>query len=234
MAKVSVVTRSKNESKDIQNLFKALERQTVQPIELIVVDNNSEDNSVKVAKELGFKVLSTDIYIPGKALNIGIAESQGDYVVLVSSHCIPTNSKWIENLVEPLLQDSSIAGAYGRQLPSISSTPNDIRDLYTIFGSESKLQTKDIFFHNANSVIRKSIWVEAPFSNTATNIEDRIWAKDVLTKGYKIYYSATAAVFHPHGVNHDGNQARAASLVKVFTDRNLYEHEKNEDWYQHI
>jgi len=232
MTKISIVTRSKNESEDLRKFAAVLNRQTITPSEVIVVDNNSDDDSVKVAQELGFIVLSTDSYFPGNALNIGIEQSSGEFVVLVSSHCIPTSSRWLESLIEPLSADESIAGVYGRQLPSEDSKPSDSRDLYTIFGSESKLQTSEIFFHNANSVIRKSVWAEIQFSKTATNIEDRIWAKEVLARGYKIFYTASAAVFHPHGVNHNGNESRAESIVNVMKDRNLYEHEKDEDWYQ--
>jgi rhamnosyltransferase len=232
LSKVSVVTRSKNESKELRILAAVLKRQSITPSEVIVVDNNSEDDSRKVAAELGFSVISTESYFPGNALNLGIEQTTGEFVVLVSSHCIPASSRWLENLIEPLLADESVVGVYGRQLPSEGSTPNDSRDLYSVFGSESKLQTVEIFFHNANSAIRKSVWNEIQFSNTATNIEDRIWAKEVLSRGHKIFYSSKATVFHPHGINHNGNESRARSVVKVMMDRNLYEHEKDEDWYK--
>ncbi len=232
MTKVSLVTRSKNESKDLRILSAVLKHQTISPSEVIVVDNNSEDDSVKVADDLGFRILSTGSYFPGNALNLGVEQATGDFVVLVSSHCIPTSPNWLENLIEPLLADESIAGVYGRQLPSKGSEPNDIRDLYSVFGSESKIQTVEFFFHNANSAIRKSVWKEIQFSNTATNIEDRIWAKEVLSRGHKIYYSSKAAVFHPHGINHNGNERRAQSVVNVMRERNLYQHENNEDWYK--
>ena len=232
MTRVSIVTRSKNESQDLRKLAHILNRQTITPSEVIVVDNNSEDDSVKVAKEMGFNVLSTDSYFPGNALNIGIEKTSADFIVLISSHCIPTNSRWLENLIKPLIEDELIAGAYGRQLPSKESKPNDLRDLYTIFGSESQLQIDDVFFHNANSVIRRSVWVEIQFSSNTTNIEDRIWAKEVLSRGYKIFYTAAAAVFHPHGVNHNGNKERAESVANVIKARNLYEHETDEEWYK--
>lgn len=232
MIRVSVVTRSKNESNELEILAKILKKQSIAPIELILVDNNSEDKSVEVARKYGFKVFGTDTYFPGNALNIGIAESTGDFVIIVSSHCIPTNCDWIKNLIQPLLLDQSIAGVYGRQLPTKDSKPNDRRDLYTIFGTESKLQNSEIFFHNANSVIRKSVWTKIPFSNSATNIEDRIWAKEVLANGYRIFYNAEAPVFHSHGVNHNGDESRALRLVNVFREHNLYEHEQSEDWYK--
>lgn len=229
--KISLVTRTKNEAKELYDLGRILTLQSVQPLEVIVVDNNSEDNSRDVASEFGYKILTTDDYIPGKALNMGIEVAVGDFVAIVSSHCIPTNSDWLANLIAPFNSSNTIAGVYGRQLPTKASTADDYRDLFTVFGPEKKTQTKDIFFHNANSAIRRSIWQDIPFSNTATNIEDRIWAKAVLEANYKIFYNPDAAVFHPHGINHNGSQMRAARVVEVCKVQRLYEHQYDEDWF---
>ena len=49
----------------------------------------------------------------------------------------------------------NIAGCYGKQEPLDISNPNDVRDLYYLFGKDRKVQSKDPFFHNANSIIKK-------------------------------------------------------------------------------
>ena len=46
-----------------------------------------------------------------------------------------------------------------------------------VFSLDRKVQLKDSFFHNANSIIKKSCWDLVPFDSEITNIEDRIWAK---------------------------------------------------------
>ena len=57
-----------------------------------------------------------------------------------------------------------------------------------IFGLDRKYQIKDSFFHNANSIIRRTAWNTISFDENVTNIEDRIWAQEVLDKNYKIMY----------------------------------------------
>ena len=229
--KVSLVTRTFNEVNEIESLALNLRKQTQQPDEVIVVDNGSVDGSVDFCREAGFKVISIDEYLPGKALNLGIRESKYELVVLVSSHCIPADKYWLEKLVQPFSYDSQIVASYGRQIPSKDSTALDYRDLLTVFRNESKVQILDTFFHNANSAIRKSLWKKIPFSDTATNIEDRIWAKEILSLNYKIYYSAEAVVFHPHGINHNANLERAKKIKNVCEIEELYLHDYNEKWF---
>jgi glycosyltransferase involved in cell wall biosynthesis len=228
---VTIVTRTRNESNDLLVLNKVLSFQSLQPVEVIVVDNDSTDSSVLVAKELGYRVLSTSDYIPGKALNLGINAAQTDFVAVISSHCIPADENWLNQLVSGFVLDADIAGVYGRQLPTAQSTANDFRDLFTVFHSESRIQSKDPFFHNANSAIRKSVWKQVPFSNYATNIEDRIWGKEVIDLGYKLYYNSDATVFHPHGINHNANQERALRVVEVCKNEKLYNHSYDEEWF---
>ena len=76
---------------------------------------------------------------------------------MISGHCIPKNDKWLGTLVKNF-KNSSVIACYGRQEPSDISEPNDVRDLTYLFGLDKKVQLKDPFFHNANSMIRKSTW----------------------------------------------------------------------------
>ena len=56
------------------------------------------------------------------------------------------------------------------------------RDLLITFGLDKKIQIKDSFFHNANSIIRKEVWSKIKFDEKVNNIEDGIWASKVLKK----------------------------------------------------
>ena len=128
----------------------------------------------------------------------------------MSAHCIPTNSDWLKNIIQPF-ENEKVVGVYGRQLPLPHSKPEDRRDLMNTFGIEDKIQKKDFFFHNANSVVRRSIVEKHKFSEKATNIEDRIWANKIINQGYYIYYSSNAMVFHHHGIHQYGNNSRLLS-----------------------
>ena len=59
------------------------------------------------------------------------------------------------------------------------SSDEDKRDLLIVFGEDERIQKKDSFFHNANSIIKRDIWEEINFNNEVENIEDRIWAGEI-------------------------------------------------------
>ena len=113
---------------------------------------------------------------PGLALNKGIQSNPADFYVCLSAHCIPCNHFWLSNLISAFT-NSQIVGVYGRQLPLPSSLNIDKRDLLMTFSCESRLTTKDGFFHNANSALRHSYVYDNPFDPLVTNAEDHVWEK---------------------------------------------------------
>ena len=194
--------------------------QSIKDYEIIVVDNNSDDNSVKIARKYTDKIINIAQFYPGKAINEGIRASSGKFVVIISGHCIPKNKMWLQKLIEPLENDRTglLAGVYGRQDP-LSSTPAlDRRDLTVVFGLDERTQRKDSFFHNANSALTRDMWKKFPFDETTTNIEDRLWGSEVIKNGYHIFYTPHACVYHHHGINHGGKVDRAKKIVKSISD----------------
>jgi CMP-N-acetylneuraminic acid synthetase/GT2 family glycosyltransferase len=222
--RVSIILRSFNEERWIGSCLQAIFSQSLKDeLEVILVDNNSTDKTLEKASQYPVKILNIDKFIPGKALNMGIQISSGEYFVCLSAHCIPTNSFWLENLLknfENPQEDKPLAAVYGRQEPMSFTTDTDKRDLLTVFGLDRKVQYKDSFFHNANSLIPRKLWDEVPFSETAANIEDRIWAKEILSRGHCIVYEPEASVYHWHGIHQNQNQDRCRNVVRIIEGLN--------------
>jgi len=212
----SIIIRTKNEERWIVPCLKAIEKQSYINFEIIIVDNESSDSTVKRAKEFKIeKIVSISDYLPGKALNEGIKYANGTYIVCISAHCIPVDNHWLENLVQAIEQDDAIAGAYGRQEPMSFSSMADKRDLMLVFGLDPKIQIRDSFFHNANSIIRKDILDHFPFDVETTNIEDRLWGRQMIENGYKLAYTSYASVYHHHGIHQDGDPERLNNVVRI-------------------
>jgi len=221
---VSIIIRTKNEERWIASCLGSVYKQNYKNFEVILVDNKSNDQTVNIAKKFPIKLVEIEKFLPGKAINDGIRASHGEYIVCLSGHCIPTSVYWLQNLVEKLDQ-SEIAGVYGRQEPLSYSNNLDKRDLLTVFGLDSKMQIKDSFFHNANSAITRNLWNKFPFDEEVTNVEDRVWGVEVIKAGYKIYYEPEASVYHWHGINHGLNEKRARNIVNIL--ENLEEFSTN-------
>jgi rhamnosyltransferase len=222
---VSIIIRTLNESKHISLCLNAILNQSYKNFEIIIVDSGSTDDTIARAQSIyDCKVLASvqDEYFPGKSLNLGCKEAKGDFLIFLSAHCIPCDNEWLANLITPFLNNDKIAGVYGRQLPLPHSKPEDVRDLLITFGSEDRLQKIDSFFHNANSAISKNVWNKFPFDEMAKNIEDRIWANNVICNNYEIYYSSNSKVFHFHGIHQFGNIDRLTSTNKVIKRYSLF------------
>jgi glycosyltransferase involved in cell wall biosynthesis len=229
--KVSIIIRSKNEEKWIGLCLESIFTQSYQNFEVILVDNNSKDATVKKAENWPIKIIEIEKFLPGDAINQGIDQSSGEIIVCLSAHCIPINKEWLSNLIRPL-ENPSIAGVYGKQIPLSSSSALNKRDLFIVFGDERRIQEKDTFFHNANSAFTRDIWKKFPFDSTATNIEDRLWGQEVIKSGAKLAYEPDACVYHHHGIHQDADETRANKIVNImekdsFSSDKLYEVKSN-------
>jgi rhamnosyltransferase len=218
--KVSIIVRTYNEERWIAHCLGAIFKQDFDNFEVILVDNNSTDHTVEVAKRYPIStIVKIDKFLPGKALNDGIRASTGNYIVCISAHCIPKDKYWLQNLYNNFNGNEKLAGVYGRQLPLSYTGDSDKRDLLIAFGQDKKVQLKDYFFHNANSMLPRSLWDKFPFDEKATNIEDRIWGKLVIEAGYEIIYEPNASVYHYHGLHQHGSSSDRAKGIATILDK---------------
>ena len=118
-------------------------------------------------------------------------------------------------MLNNFFEHKNLAGVYGRQLPLSFTNHVDKRDLLIVFGLDKRIQKKDYFFHNANSMIPKKIWDKFPFDEDVSNIEDRVWGKKVIQNGLNIIYEPNAAVYHHHGLHQGNDQKRARGVVSI-------------------
>ena len=216
---ISVIVRTRNEANWLPRLFWALSHQRRVVHEVIVVDNESNDKTVQIAETAGAKIINITQaeFTYGLSINKGIRAAKGDYIALVSGHCIPADDLWLQSMRRNF-DSPEIAGVYGRQIPLPDSSDFDKRDLWTTFSVERKIQTKDFFFHNANSMISKEVWEKIPFDEKTRGVEDRIWAREAISKGYSLVYEPEAAVHHFHGIHQGRDEKRAARVVDVIQE----------------
>ena len=111
---VSVVIPAYNEQHNILRTLSSLSRtQTAYPVEIIVVDNNSTDETRDRVEKSGA------IYILEKkkgvqhARSTGLKEARGTYVVSGDADTI-YSPDWVNQLVSPLIHDEQIACVHGK------------------------------------------------------------------------------------------------------------------------
>ena len=216
MTSVSIIIRTKNEAAWLRHCLDMVFKQSFKDFEVVIVDNESSDNTLGIAKRYPItKFVHISKFMPGDAINKGVEASNGKYIVCLSAHCVPKRDDWLSNLVGCLEGEEGAAGVYGRQLPVSYTDPVDKRDLLITFGRDRRIQKRDYFFHNANSIIRREVWEKYPFDDKATNIEDRIWGKTVTEQGYVLVYEPSAEVYHYHGLHQGNPRKRVRGVVSI-------------------
>jgi len=199
MKKCSIVVRAFNEERHIGRLLEGVRRQTVQDIEIILVDSGSTDATANIAVQYGASV----VHIPpaeftfGRSLNLGLAAATCDLVAITSAHVYPVYPDWLERLLEPFA-DPAIALTYGKQCGDKNSRFSEHQIFSRWFPEESAARQSLPFCNNANAAIRLSVWKAHRYDETLTGLEDLAWAKEVQGSGCHISYVADAEVVHVH------------------------------------
>ncbi|MFX0023955.1 MAG: glycosyltransferase family A protein, partial [Candidatus Hermodarchaeota archaeon] len=120
----SIIIRTKNEERYLEHVLLMLKKQTYRNFEIVIVDDNSTDKTVEIAKKYNCKIVK----IPeGKfnypyACNFGIRESIGEYIVFLSGHSIPINTEWLEKGLKNF-KSEKVAGVYAYPLSHYGVTP---------------------------------------------------------------------------------------------------------------
>lgn len=102
--KVSVLIPARNEEGTLPNLLPALRGQSLQPLEVIVIDDHSSDRTAAIATRAGVRVLVPTPPLPGGwcgktwALHNGVQASAGEVLVFLDADTEP-GPTFLERLV---------------------------------------------------------------------------------------------------------------------------------------
>ncbi|WP_293786537.1 glycosyltransferase family 2 protein [uncultured Aeromicrobium sp.] len=109
---VSVVIPVRDDAAALAVCLERLARQTVRPVEIVVVDNASSDDSARVARGGGARVLTElRVGIPAAAAR-GYDAATGDLIVRCDADTVP-GRRWIERLTAPLASDPALDAVTG-------------------------------------------------------------------------------------------------------------------------
>lgn len=202
---LSAVIRTRNSAHNLKQLFDALAAQrTSFAWEIIVVDNDSEDETLKICQKFGAKVIpiSRREFTYGRALNLGISNARGQLIFLCSAHSVPVGSYFLERAVAPF-DDPKIAavrclsGTYREQTAQWYAA-RDIEYVSLDEQKKAEVGTDWIAQYPSASccVIRRSVWEQSPYDEHLESCEDKVWASQILSKGFKVRCCADAVFIY--------------------------------------
>jgi 2-desacetyl-2-hydroxyethyl bacteriochlorophyllide A dehydrogenase len=197
----SIVIRAFNEERWLPEVFSALGKQHYRDFEVLLVDSGSVDRTRDIAAANGARIvrLRSEDFTFGYALNVGIREARGSFIAILSAHAIPSNEFWLERLVKPL-REVDTAMVYGSQRGHGEfSKYSEKRDFERLFKPQVHLvHEDDPFTNNANSAIKRDLWLQHTFDEMLPGLEDTEWSKYWVEQGMRILYEPNARIIHVH------------------------------------
>lgn len=206
---ISVIIPTYNSANKIENLLKAIKKQTIQIAEILVIDSSSTDETIRIASSYGAKTLIIDKnnFDHGGTRSYAAKIAKGDILIYLTDDALPENEKCFENILS-CFADINIAAVFGRQIPYHNTNIFGKHLRYFNYPEESYIRSfedrkkygiKTPFLSNSFCAYRKSILEKVNFfkDNLILGEDTYIGAK-ILKAGYKIAYCAEAVVYHSH------------------------------------
>jgi glycosyltransferase involved in cell wall biosynthesis len=117
---VSVIIPVRNGEKYLKESIESIHKQNFcLPVEIIVVDDGSTDNSGEIARQLGCRVIAIPASGAIKARNIGLRESQGDLVIFHDADDVMTPDS-LSQLYEALQADTQAQAVFAKRRDFVS------------------------------------------------------------------------------------------------------------------
>lgn len=197
----SIIIRCYNERDHIDRLLHGISHQSIDDVEIILVDSGSTDGTVEIARDFGVDeilYISPEKFSFGRSLNCGIDAASGEFCIFASAHVYPKRDDWIARLVERFDEESNVALVYGKQRGAGVTSFSERQIFKQWYPEESIIHQDHPFCNNANAAIRREIWEDIKYNERLTGLEDIDWAKRVRQAGYEISYTAEAEIIHVH------------------------------------
>jgi glycosyltransferase involved in cell wall biosynthesis len=209
--KISVVIPIFNAEDTLERCLNSLIEQNYKPYEIILIDNNSSDNSYAIAEHYMKKNQQTKIILtkevkkgPSAVRNKGINLAHGDIIAFTDSDCI-AHSNWLKNIVKEYKNKNIAAVAGNIKGFNPEGSIQKFLSLFTLRGYAEKGEYKEFNlisggFPTANFSAKLTVLRELRGFDEKMKIytEDFDLCTRLYSLGYFIVYTPDALVYHIH------------------------------------
>ena len=239
-SKVAYLIVCFNSEKYITKCINSILNQSHKNYEIIVIDNNSQDNTVSIVKKFlienqKIKLIANQNNVGyGNAITMAIGNSQGEFIAILNDD-VYLDPEWTSNLLKIFMTDEKIMSASGRVLfpDGELQSAGGMMDKYgAVVQRESKIFharkiKSNSFFYNDGSafMIRRKILDEIYFDpKLFLYYEDVDLCWKIRMAGYKIGYTQEAISYHDAG--HSNSDMSVSKFYYISRNR-IYVCQKN-------
>jgi len=231
----SLIIVNYNGAQFIETCVKSFQKQETPPKEIIVVDNNSTDNSIKVLTDLsGIKIIKNETnHGYAASLNQGIRNSNFQYIVLANPD-IFVDKEWSEHIFEPFIKYKECGLSASKVLywdePNLLNSTGMLfyKDLSAVNRGLNEIDNgqwdkeEELFgAYGALMVFRRKVVEDIGLFDEDYWLfreeDEFMWRMQM--HGWKTRFAYKAKVFHKRSAN-----------TKLFSPLKLYYSERNRFW----
>lgn len=208
--KCALIMPTLNAGNLITRWIESFDRQLAKPDKVLIVDSQSNDRTVEIARKAGFGVIEiarSEFNHGGTRQAAADSNDDCDVLIFVTHDVVFADEHSIAALLAPFA-DRAVGASYGRQLPHtgaghigaharLFNYPDHDRTV----GIEdiARMGLKAAFLSNSFAAYRRSALLGVGGFPTRTIMnEDTYVAAKMLLSGWKIAYASSAQVHHSH------------------------------------
>ena len=207
---VGVIIPTYNAERYWPSLRQALDRQGLEPEQVLIVDSSSADQTRTLARHAGYRVSridQSDFSHGGTRQLAADSLPWADILLYLTQDALPADEYAFRNLCTAF-EDPQVGAAYGRQMPRPAAGAIERHARLFNYPAESSIRTyacrhqigiKAAFLSNSFAAYRRSVLEQVGgFPAHVIMAEDSLVAARILLAGLNVAYVAEAAVFHSH------------------------------------
>ncbi|MEA1996005.1 MAG: glycosyltransferase family 2 protein [Gemmatimonadota bacterium] len=125
LPKISIIVPTYNEEHNIRTCLDAVFSQDYprEKLEVMVVDNRSEDRTVEILGDYDVRLIYNDIEKHGETSKmIGFQQCTGEFFIYLDADIEILGKNWLRNLLRPFSENEHMTGAFGRFVPKPSDS----------------------------------------------------------------------------------------------------------------
>jgi glycosyltransferase involved in cell wall biosynthesis len=200
---VGVLIRFSDSAATLPAVLNALQKQTLQPDQLLGVNSGGTDASPELLRAAGGQVVDwIPPYAHSAVLNFGLRFLTTDLVLVLSSHTVLESPESLAQMVAAMRDPAA----------ACVSLAWDDDPFYSDAIRWAELQRKGLrfgsFYSNSMGMIRRRLWEAQPFDEDLPTAEDYAWSLAQMKKGHTCHRLHLPFSYRRGGTARDGEFAQ--------------------------
>ncbi len=192
MNRISLVIPTYNEEKYITKLFQSLERSTLYPDEILIIDDHSTDRTREIAKSYGAEVILVDKRNIGYARKVGMLIAKHNILVSGSADMV-VDSMWLERLTAPIRLGYDVS--FGRiDVDSTNIIDKNVAQFLNLYSEWAFKLFKLVWVSGDNIAISRPFYYKIGGFKELKMGEDMELVRRAIRFG-KVYYAKDAIIY---------------------------------------